>query len=813
MKVVQLSARNPSKTSTLIRGGQTTQHWWRMALQVLRFAIVTGAAIYVVSFLVLVLRDFGFDHMRIAFYFEMAEMGIENDNGFVKSYTFRNLEGDTVTMGALEMYRDPGMRSVRDSFFGALFRSSYLAFLPAVIVGILSLFVFVITGNRVQDDEHIRGAKLVRHDQLKRWSARQWRAYVKKFKGRKKAPRYSIAGVDFPPNAVEAQTSLVGTVGVGKTNAMIEMLLTIRSLGGRAVIYDRTGTFVSKFYDEETDIIINPFDSRSHSWNIFSDVTDVASLTQIAEVMIQSSPNSNDPFWTNAARVVFEYAARKIFTDLGQKAKNRDLLHAIMNIPISELRSLLAGTPGAHFFDEEIEKTSLSIRANLISDLRFLEFLRDDGETFSMREWMNSEEPGFLFLAADAEHAAANRNIISAIAEIGVNALMTRGQATDPRVFFFFDEVPSLNKMPFLLSSLAEIRQYGGAFVLGYQVFSQLESIYGHEGAQTITGTVNNRIVFNTPDAKTASHCSDNLGLSDALERTNSITVGAHEARDGVAFQQNRTERPIVTASEIQSLPQFEAYVRFAYNAPTAKVLFAPIDLPSDELALKPYLGGNFNFGILDDEAPKDETVVLYGEALTPEEIAKLDDKKDVGEQFYVWADANFRCSGEQWFVTRSTPPSEIARFWEHFAAEFKKKVNPSKIKPVALVGNDMMSNHGPGMRQKAVRMTPPWLSRNTKPSPKPPVVGDVAKPEVSQTDTPASKSHKSVDETASKLKGRSLERVKGKVPGSVSHLSTSNVWTSSSAAGQEKAEESQLSKKAKKQQAPSVVKAKAGSR
>jgi len=101
-------------------------------------------------------------------------------------------------------------------------------------VGILSLFIFVITGNRIQDDEHIRGSKLVRHDQLKRWSQREWKSYIKKFKNRKKAPRYSIAGVDFPPNAVEAQTSLVGTVGVGKTNAMIEMLDTIRGLGGRA---------------------------------------------------------------------------------------------------------------------------------------------------------------------------------------------------------------------------------------------------------------------------------------------------------------------------------------------------------------------------------------------------------------------------------------------------------------------------------------------------------------------------------------------------------------------------------------------------
>ncbi|WP_250637037.1 type IV secretion system DNA-binding domain-containing protein [Cereibacter sphaeroides] len=36
----------------------------------------------------------------------------------------------------------------------------------------------------------------------------------------------------------------------------------------------------------------------------------------------------------------------------------------------------------------------------MIAELRFLEFLRDDGELFSAREWVKSERPGFVFLTA-----------------------------------------------------------------------------------------------------------------------------------------------------------------------------------------------------------------------------------------------------------------------------------------------------------------------------------------------------------------------------------------------------------------------------
>jgi type IV secretory pathway TraG/TraD family ATPase VirD4 len=274
--------------------------------------------------------------------------------------------------------------------------------------------------------------------------------------------------------------------------------------------------------------------------------------------MIQQKPGANDPFWSITARLVFEYAARGLMKQ-GLRT-NGALRNAILTMPPEALEALVQNTPGALFFGESIQKTSASIRANMIAELRFLEFLRDDGiRPFSMRDWVKSDRPGFVFLTGDAEHSAATRNVISTVIEVAANALMTCPEQRDPSLWFFLDEVPSLNRLPFLPTKLAEIRQFGGAFVLGYQVYSQLEDLYGDKAAQSISGTLNNRIVFNTPDARTARLFSDSLGLTDIIEHRETISFGADVTRDGNSLNAQRVERPIVTASEIQSLPQFRA--------------------------------------------------------------------------------------------------------------------------------------------------------------------------------------------------------------------------------------------------------------
>lgn len=592
---------NPAKRNQptrFVRGGQTTQHWWRMAAQVIRSSLFMALGAFTISYCLLVATNYEIRYMRETFVSFLAHYNVAMDTP-EKLLTYTNATGKRVSRSAAAIIADKQMEAVAAQYRANAQLYAVYAAVPAALAFLLSAGVFLYAGQRLGENAHVRGSRLISQGELTKWSRQKWRRYRQKFgRNSKKGPPYTIAGIPFPPNSVEAQTGIFGTVGVGKTNAIKELLKTIRAQNGRAVVYDKMGALVRDFYDPETDIIINPFDARSHVWSPFFEARTPAALAQIAEVMIPQKPGQNDPFWSVTARLVFEYAARSLI-----KAKtptNDDLRRAIMTIKAEELEKLLAGTPGQHFFGQHVEKTSASIRANMIAELRFLEFLRDDGEPFSAREWVKSDKPGFVFLTGDAEHSAATRNIISTVIEVAANALMTCEEQRDPSLWFFIDEVPTLNRLPFLVSKLAEIRQFGGAFVLGYQVYSQLEEIYGEKGAQSISGTLNNRVVFNTPDARTAKLFSESLGFEDVVEQRENLSFGAHESRDGVAFISQRVERPIVTASEIQALPQFEAFIRFAYDAPTAKVYFEPVSTEPRAEKLVPYQGGGFDMEGMD---------------------------------------------------------------------------------------------------------------------------------------------------------------------------------------------------------------------
>lgn len=592
--------RQQSQTTKFVRGGQTTQHWWRMATQVLRTSMFFAFGAFITTYIILVARNYELPHIRETGYVWLADFNMKRGDPY-RQLRYVDYRGVPQVRTARDIYADRRMQAVAAEYRANAVQFMWWSLIPAGALFVLSAGVFLVAGQRVGQNEHVRGSRLVSQADLIRWSRAKWSAYRRRYgKAVKKTEPYTIAGIPFPPNAVEAQTGIFGTVGVGKTNAMKELLNTIRARGGRAIIYDRMGGLVRDFYDPETDIIVNPFDARSAVWSPFFEAQTPEAFAQIAEVMIPQRSGAGDPFWSSTARLVFEYAARALLRK--KNPTNADLRRAIMEISAVELERLLVGTPGAHFFGQHVEKTSASIRANMISELRFLEFLRDDGEPFSARQWVISDKPGFVFLTGDAEHAAATRNIISTIVEVAANALMTCEERRDPSLWFFLDEVPTLNRLPFLIGKLAEIRQFGGAFVLGYQVFSQLEDIYGDKGAQSIAGTLNNRVVFNTPDARTAKMFSEALGSEDVNEQRENLSFGAHESRDGVAFISQRVERPIVTQSQIQALPQFRAYIRFAYDAPTAEVVFPPIDIKPRAEKYVPYKGGGFDRDSMDPE-------------------------------------------------------------------------------------------------------------------------------------------------------------------------------------------------------------------
>ncbi len=97
--------------------------------------------------------------------------------------------------------------------------------------------------------------------------------------------------------------------------------------------------------------------------------------------------------------------------------------------------------------------------------------------------------------------------------------------------------------------------------MIGFQNVSQLCTIYGHDGAITLTSSPTTKIIMRADEAETAKWCSELLG-SHEIERLNMTALaGMSSYREGLNLSPHRSTDQIVTPGQIQLLKPFEGYL------------------------------------------------------------------------------------------------------------------------------------------------------------------------------------------------------------------------------------------------------------
>ncbi len=562
---------------SFVRGGQVAIHFWRMFRQVFIWSCL-AAIVFAVAFW-LFRAFYSVDPYRWYLAYETARSDtmLALTNNPDARYIYHSPAGEQIVTTIGEFHENVEYNSNYHKMWelGELWAGQSL--LVGGGVGLVSVLGFIFIGAGLQENTRVRGSVLVSAAELQYFVDRRWKKW-RKDRGLKKEDEYEyrLAGVRYPPGAPMVHTMMVGTTGSGKTVAINELIKQIREKGDKAVIFDRMGNFAANWYDGERDFILNPFDDRDAGWSPFADATSGAAFANMAAALIPKAKGNADPFWNDSAQSVFANVAEKLANEGDRRLSS--LRKILIEDDLATMSAFVEGTPAASLINETNEKTALSIRSALIPQVEFLKHMRDedDEEGFSIRDWVASEpkKGSFMFLSGHVDHLNATRNLISVAIETAANATMTLDPTDRPRIWFIIDELPSLNYLPFLGSSLAEIRQFGGCFVVGYQIFSQLKDVYGPDMAETISGTINNRVFFSVGDHATAERCAKMLGREDIEERSQGMSLGANETRDGVTIQERRTERDIVTPSQIMDLPERTAFLRFGYDAPRAKVEF-----------------------------------------------------------------------------------------------------------------------------------------------------------------------------------------------------------------------------------------------
>jgi type IV conjugative transfer system coupling protein TraD len=432
---------------------------------------------------------------------------------------------------------------------------------------------WTIIGNRHRKKKHERGSEIISPEILNQLLKKQ-----------KKASDLKIGALSLVKDKETSHILVAGTTGAGKSNLFNIMLPQIRKRGDKAVIIDLTGEYVAKFYNPRTDVILNPFDTRSKEWDVWAECKTHEQLDALAASLIPDSKHQ-DPFWIQNSRTLFIAAVTKLIQESKEdkRPSNKDLLDKLLKIKLQEAEIFFNGTLASSLMTASNEKTSISLRATLSSYLKSLRYLEDASDPFSIRHWMKDEQKsGWLFITSRSEQKESVKPLLSCWMDTAINALTNLEVKPERRVWFILDELASLNRLPSLTTVLAEGRKYGACVMVGIQSLSQINEIYGNDAAQTILNLFNSRIFFRTPDTTTATWISKALGEAEYKESVENLSYGAHEMRDGVSISQVTRTKPLVMPTEIGNLHDLEAYIHWSTLPVTRiKMQFKVIDKTS----------------------------------------------------------------------------------------------------------------------------------------------------------------------------------------------------------------------------------------
>ncbi|WP_131783886.1 type IV conjugative transfer system coupling protein TraD [Legionella gresilensis] len=443
-------------------------------------------------------------------------------------------------------------------------KSSLAAFALSFVLGLCLAFYFIRRGKAQRANQFIRGSRIDTVENV-----------TQQILEKKENSDITIDG--FPLKAhSEVQHLLVhGTVGTGKSQLIMKIMDVLRKRGDRVIVYDKGCAFIPHYFDAHQDVILNPFDARCPNWDMWCEAPRDCDFENMAESLIPMHGDS-DPFWVNAARTVFSSAAAKMRKDNDRSIEK--LLKLLLTGEFTHLENYLKGTPAATLVSGKIEKTAISIRSVITTYLKSLTTLSglncEGASPFSIRDYiLNEHHNGWLFISSNGEMHHSLKPLISMWLAMASLTLLSLTPNSERRIWFICDELPSLHKLPLLGETIAEVRKFGGCFLLGMQSFAQLTKVYGQSGgAKELFDLLNTRFFFRSPSAEMARLVASELGEEEIEESRENYSYGANSIRDGISLGSQRVTRPIVSYPQILELEDLTCFVRLPGNYPITQL-------------------------------------------------------------------------------------------------------------------------------------------------------------------------------------------------------------------------------------------------
>ncbi len=468
-----------------------------------------------------------------------------------------------------------------------------LLFFPAF--GCVYFFVFSMVNKKTEKTRFVRGADLMPFNKMKQ-------SLDQAIKDEETNPSFvplCLGKAALPDSVSRRHILLLGTTGTGKSVTLNDYLTTLKARRSaskevnKCIIYDVKGEFCGKHLEKE-DIVFYPFDSRSLSWSFFNEIFDYPDLDVLCTSLYEPPKSSLDAYWYNAARDVFRTGLFYLLRS-GKKS-NRDIWE-FFSLPLSKIRDALYTLPVRELGAiKHIDKAESNQAASVISILQerisFFRYLTDSDGTFSFRKYIQDEsDRRNLFLMNIRQYEAIFKPLMTFVIDIMTREVLSLSDSYKRRITFVVDEFGSLSKMPCIFDFLTMGRSKGGFLVLANQDLGSVSDIYGNDRKETFFNNFNLHLVFRLNDPTTADFLSRAFGEREVVKQFQSSQFSPNDLGDRFSMSEQEKLEKIVLSTEIQNLPNFEAYLKIA-NYGLTRMKMPQKFLP---LVCKEFLPKDFN--------------------------------------------------------------------------------------------------------------------------------------------------------------------------------------------------------------------------
>ena len=346
-----------------------------------------------------------------------------------------------------------------------------------------------------------------------------------------------------------------GSVGAGKTQTMLHLILAAIARGDGVLVLDVKGDMTAGLPGEP--LLVAPQDQRSLEWDVANDCRTKQDARELAARLI---PRSDDPVWSDAARDILVACVAALQATKPERWSWHDL-HETATCDADALLSLARSyhRDAVRLLENPESRTTQSVLATFQAHMHVVAALGDAWRDsangrFSVSKWLAHPLPYRpVILQHDPRYPELSHAWIGGLLGLLASAVgsPSLGESCDRRIWIFADEFPQLPRLSHFSTFLDLGRSKGVISVIGAQDIAQLRATYGHERADAWVGMIGTKIITRINAGRSAEEASQLIGDQEVERVERSETVVGMRA--STTTMRRRNSRRVVTAAEIAS--------------------------------------------------------------------------------------------------------------------------------------------------------------------------------------------------------------------------------------------------------------------